>query len=208
MTIAPASRAPAQTRERIVEAAIRSLKERGYAGTSARTIARFGRFNQALIYYYFEDLHDLVIAALEEVSRRRLASYEPRVRKARTFEELVDVAARLFQEDVRAGHLTVLSQVLAASLGDRKLGQRVIERLEPWIRLVQETLDRLLRGTVLEELVPQREAALAMIAFYMGTEMLYHLEHDEKRTKALFAFLRGLAPLVSAVTMLEKEAPS
>jgi AcrR family transcriptional regulator len=208
MAIGQAPKAPEQTRDRIVEAAIRSLKDRGYAGTSARTIARIGRFNQALIYYYFEDLHDLVVAALEEVSRRRLASYEPRVRKARTFEELVDIAASLFQEDIKAGHLTVLSQVLAASLGDRKLGKRVIGRLEPWIRLVQETLDRLLGGTVLEELVPQREAALAMIAFYMGTEMLYHLERDEERTKTLFAFLRQLAPLVSAVTMLEKEAPS
>ena len=64
---------PATTKERIVVAALETLKEEGFAGTSARAIARRGNFNQALIFYHFGTLNDLLLAALDRTSAERMA---------------------------------------------------------------------------------------------------------------------------------------
>src|SRR6266545_2541069 len=69
------ARAGQDTRARLVEAAIETLKAEGYAGTSARAIARAAGLNQALIFYYFGNLTGLLLAALDETSARRLTRY-------------------------------------------------------------------------------------------------------------------------------------
>lgn len=51
------------TRERIVEAALRTLKPDGIVGTSARSIAGSGGFNQALIFYHFGSVREALLAA-------------------------------------------------------------------------------------------------------------------------------------------------
>ena len=67
------------TRVRVVEAAIETLKREGYAGTSARAVARTGGFAQGVVFYHFGGMTELLLAALEETSRVRLASYESAV---------------------------------------------------------------------------------------------------------------------------------
>jgi AcrR family transcriptional regulator len=56
--------APA-TRAALIAGAIQTLREAGFAGASARQIARRAGCNQALIFYHFGSVPDLLIAALE-----------------------------------------------------------------------------------------------------------------------------------------------
>ena len=62
-------------RAALLEAAIAVLRESGFAGASARRIAQRAGCNQALVFYHFGSVNDLLVAALEEVSARRLAAY-------------------------------------------------------------------------------------------------------------------------------------
>ena len=71
-----------ETRARIVEAAVATLRTAGFAGASARAIAAAGGFNQALIFYHFGSLDDLLLAALDATAAARLARYEAAVAKA------------------------------------------------------------------------------------------------------------------------------
>src|SRR5687767_195095 len=95
------------TKERIVEAALKTLKEKGFAGASSRAIARAGDFNQALIYYHFGNVDALLLAALDKTSAERLERYRQEVEKADTAEQLAEVAARVYKEDRESGHMTV-----------------------------------------------------------------------------------------------------
>ena len=63
------------TREKIVSAAVETLRTQGYHGTTARSIASTGGFNQGLIYYYFDDLTELLLAALDHASAERMDAY-------------------------------------------------------------------------------------------------------------------------------------
>jgi len=68
------------------------------------------RLQRALIYYHFPDLPALLLAALDATSARRMARYRPVVEEVRTLRDLAREATRLFQEDIRSGDLTVLSE--------------------------------------------------------------------------------------------------
>src|SRR5687768_14537425 len=92
--------AAADTRARIVEAALASLHEEGILGASARSIARRGGFNQALIFYHFGGVNELLLAAVDELSARRCERYEARLASVSSLRELVVVAGELHAEDL------------------------------------------------------------------------------------------------------------
>jgi TetR/AcrR family transcriptional regulator len=60
----------AETRTRILDAAIREFSEHGLAGARTEQIAAAAGVNKALLYYYFDSKEKLYSAALELVSAR------------------------------------------------------------------------------------------------------------------------------------------
>src|SRR2546428_13587782 len=83
---------PATTKERIVVAALETLKEEGLAGTSARAIARRGNFNQALIFYHFGTLNHLPLPALNRTNPERMAPYREAGRRPGTIQDPLPIA--------------------------------------------------------------------------------------------------------------------
>ena len=78
------------TRRALVDAAIESLRFDGFAGASARAIAARAELNPGLIFYHFGSVAELLLAALEEVSRAAHGSAtRPRSKRAATPAELV-----------------------------------------------------------------------------------------------------------------------
>src|SRR6202035_5726277 len=118
------------TKATIVEATLQTLKTKGFAGSSAREIAKAGAFNQALVFYHFGSVHNALLAALDLVSERRLAAYRPAFERARTVSELAALARGIYEEDLENGYVTVLGEMVAGGVSDRELGRQVVARLE------------------------------------------------------------------------------
>ncbi|MGH2689386.1 MAG: TetR/AcrR family transcriptional regulator [Actinomycetota bacterium] len=196
------SRPGGPTKERILEAALETVKREGFAGASARAVARTGGFNQALIYYYYGSLNELLLATLEETSQRRLASYRARMSDIRSLEDLARVGGELYAEDLQEGHIAVLTELLTAALPNPDMGPRIVAAMQPWVELAEDAIGRVIRGTVAEGMLPARTLAHGLVAFYVGIEMLYHLDRDESRAEELFRVFTNLAavagPLLGA----------
>ena len=187
------------TRRRILDAALETLKTEGFAEASSRAIARTGGFNPALIFYHFGSLDELLLAALDRTSAERLKRYRQAIAEASTVEELVTAAARVYAEDRDSGHMTVVAQMIAASIARPELAPAMVSRLEPWIELAEEGLGKALARLDVPELLPVRELAYAFVTFYLGVNLLTHLDEDRTRTDALFARLQSLAPLLASL---------
>lgn len=190
---------PATTKERIVAAALETLKEEGFAGTSARAIARRGNFNQALIFYHFGTLNDLLLAALDATSAERMARYREAVLTPGTIEDRIRMATDLYREDLHTGHITVISELIAGSLARPDLGPEVVARMEPWVELVEEVLSDVLAGSTLGGIIQPKPLAFGIIALYLGVDLLSHLDRDQSRADALFETAARLAPLLAPV---------
>ena len=184
-------------RAQIIEAAMESLKEVGYAGTSIREIARRGGFNSALISYYFGGLHGLLLAALDHSSAIRMQRYTQAVEEASDVEELMEVARQIYREDVEGGHITIFSEMVAASLAHRELGPELVARAEPWIDFVEGAIRKAAGDSPLLQLFPPREIAYAVICFYLGVNLMTQLDADNSRVESLFELANRLAPVVA-----------
>src|ERR1039458_3240268 len=132
----------ADTRRLLVEAAIETLKEAGYTGASARAIADRAGSNQGLVFYHFGSVANLLLAALDAVSADRLEKYNAAVAQVSSPEELVDVAAEIFSQDLDAGYVTVLVEMIAGASSTPGLGAEVAARIGPWFTFAKEALDK------------------------------------------------------------------
>ena len=190
------------TRIRIVDAAIETLKREGYAGTSARAIAATGGFNQALIFYHFGSVRDLLIAALDRTSDERMAAYRAAAAEAGDLVELTRVAARIFREDLASGHVKVMVELIAGASTDPELAPAIVVRVEPWITFAREEAARIGATSPLGSMAPPEDVAYAIVALFLGLEMLSHLEGDSARTERLFQLADGLATMITTLGLV------
>ena len=175
------------TKERIVEATIETLREEGFAGTSARAIATKGEFNQALVFYHFGTLNELLLAALDTTSERRMTRYREALIGVKGLPATLRVAGELYAEDQSEGHITVLCELVAGSATAKGLGPEIVKRLQPWMQLTEDALTSALAKSPLRRLVPVNEMAYPIVATYLGIELLAHLDGDHSKADALFA---------------------
>src|SRR5215208_6752877 len=101
------------TAQAIADAALETLRTHGFAGATSRAIARAGGFNQALIFYHYGSLENLLLAALRRSSDERLARYREALAGRESLATLVPAMADLYEEDKAAGHVRIVSQVVA-----------------------------------------------------------------------------------------------
>ena len=188
----------ADTRTRILEATLATLKEKGLAGASTRAIAATGDFNPALIFYYFGSLHGLWLSALERSSTERLDRYRAVIEEAARIDELVDVLSRIYREDLASGHIRVVSELVAGSVANPELGPRVVELMEPWIELAERAVERSLAGSPILELASPRRLAYVAVTFYLGANLVSQLAPESEDLAGLLADATRLAPALDA----------
>ena len=202
----PSSAGATGTRDALVEGAIAALKEEGFAGTSAREIARRAGCNQGVIFYHFGSVANLLLAALDAVSETRRTHYQEAVDRADGIVELVDAAESVFEEDLDAGHIAVLAEMIAGASSTPGLAAEVAARIAPWRAFTTEALRGVLETTPLAGAVEPDVAAHAVVALYLGLEMLAHLDGDRTAALALFDRARLLAGLLEMVAPPPEEA--
>jgi AcrR family transcriptional regulator len=197
-----------ETRQLLIDAAIETLKADGFTGASARAIAERAGSNQGLVFYHFGSVVNLLLCALDEVSALRLAQYDAAVEGVSSPSELVDVATAIFREDLDAGYVTVLVEMIAGASSTPGLGAEVAARIGPWFDFAQRALDGSVGGSPLTTLLPSKDAAYAMVALYLGLEMLTHLDGDSAPALKLFSHAKQLAGLLEALgSPTTKETP-
>lgn len=197
--LSPKEDSPASTKQRLIDAAFLTLKEEGFAGTSARAIARRGNFNQALIFYHFGTLNDLLLAALDKTSADRMNHYRDAIKDAKSVDEKIDIATRLYREDLRSGYITVISELVAGSLSRPDLGPEVVARMEPWIDFAEGVIAGLVEGSMFEDVIEPRTLAFAVVALYLGVDLLSHLDRDNSRAEALFQMAGTMGPMLGPI---------
>jgi AcrR family transcriptional regulator len=179
-----------------VAAAIEALRESGFAGASAREVARRAGYSQALVFYHFGSVNDLLLAALDEVSARRMGAYRDLLEQAGSMAALAESARSIFIEDLDAGYVRVLTEMITGAQAVPGLGDQVAERLRPWRDLAVEAVRRALGRSAAARLLPPAEAGHALVAIFLGLELLATLDGDRAAALAVFDRLRALARML------------
>jgi len=196
----------AEVRNALVMAAIDALREVGFAGASAREIAARAGCSQALVFYHFGSVNDLLLAALDKVSARRMDAYLGLLEDASSVTKLAESARSIFVSDLDAGHVRVLVEMITGAHSVPGLGDQVAERLRPWRELAEDAVRRALDRSPAARLLPPVEFAHALVAGFLGLEMLASLDGDRGAAMAVFDRARSVARLLDVLGGLKLPA--
>jgi len=141
---------------------------------------------------------NLLLAALDEVSSQRLERYRAAVDGASDIPRLVDAAQLIFREDLEAGYMKVLAEMIAGSSVTPGLGREISTRIASWRDFTAHAIAHVLYGSGMPELVPATEVAHGIVALFLGLEMMAHMDGDPGRATALFDRVGMLAKLLTA----------
>lgn len=87
--------------------------------------------------------------------------------------------------------------MVAGSVGRPELAPAVLERMEPWIDLAEEALAKVLSPLGLTELLPVRDLAQAVVTYYLGANLLSHLDPRATATARPLRRAEELAPTLA-----------
>ncbi|HYN97348.1 MAG TPA: TetR/AcrR family transcriptional regulator [Pilimelia sp.] len=188
------------TKQRLLDGAVSAIREHGIAGVSARTIAAAAGVNQALVFYHFGSVDELLVAACQASTAERVAAYADRFAAVQSLRELLAVGRDLHARERELGNVSVLAQLLAGAQNDPALAGPTAAALQLWIDELTGTLHRLLAGSPVAEVADVPGLARAVAAAFVGLE-LYDGVDPAGAAQALTA-LDQLALLVDVVDAL------
>jgi len=177
-------RSSSDTRRTLVEATAGLLSQQGFAGTTTRAIGAAAGCNPALVSYHFGSLNGLLLAALDRSSEARMARYRDALDGRRGRREIAATLRTLYREDRASGHVALLGEMVAGGLMDAELGREVANRVRPWVDFTEGVVRASLPAAVRRR-VPARELAYAIVAGFLGLELLDRLLGDRAEGDAV-----------------------
>ena len=166
------------TRRKLIDGAIQTLRTRGITGTSARSIAAAAGVNQALVFYHFDSVDQLVDAACREGTAELVAEYRARFLAVTSLRELLALGRDLSVAERQSGNVAVLAQVLAGAQQDPRLAGAARFALALWTTEVEGVLRRIMAGSPVSELADPAGFAPAIAASFIGIELYGGVDPD------------------------------
>ncbi|MET0236801.1 MAG: TetR/AcrR family transcriptional regulator [Kibdelosporangium sp.] len=188
------------TRRKLIDGAIETIRTHGISGVSARTIATTAGVNQALVFYHFGSVHDLLGVASMTHAQAAVATYQPYFDKVGTLKELLAVGRELHSGQSATGNVMVLAQMLAGSQNDPALAETTRAALTLWTNAVEQVLDRVLADSPATDLLDTGGLARAVSAGFIGLELFEGV--DPEGARQALDTLDQLAMLVEVVDEL------
>ncbi|GAA2390781.1 TetR family transcriptional regulator [Catellatospora methionotrophica] len=188
------------TKQRLLDGAMETLRKQGIAGVSARNIAGAAGVNQALVFYHFGSVDDLLVAACTAATAERVAAYRDRFATVGSLRELLDVGRALHEEERELGNVAVLAQMLAGAQHDEKLARVTAEALGMWTTEIESVLTRVLAGSPFAEMADVPGLAGAISASFVGLELYEGVDHPA--AQRAMAALEQLGALLEVVEEL------
>ncbi len=190
------------TKNKILDAALQTVKNEGLVGTSARSIARTGDFNQALVFYHFGSIEGLLLAALERAHERRMDRFEHDLATVTELQGLTRIAQEL-HASAEDPDQAALAAIVAGWSATSDNGKTVLGILQPWNDMVSKALKRVLGDHPLAKFIPTDDLAHAIAGLFLGIEILGRLDPSNQQADRIFAVLNNLAsfgtPLLHAM---------
>jgi AcrR family transcriptional regulator len=169
------------TRQRLIDGTIETIRTPGLTGASARTIAAAAGVNQALVFYHFGSVHDLLKVACLAATEARVAPFVERLDGVADLRELLALGRRPHAEERAEGNVMVLAQMLAGAQSEPALAEATRDALQLWITPVEQALARLLTDSPIAEVIDTAGLARAVCAGFVGLELYEGVSPDGAR---------------------------
>ncbi len=188
------------TKQKLLTAAAESLREDGIAGLSARAIATLAGVNQALIFYHFGTLDELVDAAVREAVDESAAYYRDQLAAVSSLTELLQLGRELHERERSLGNVAMMAQLMSGAQHNPVLRTAAKYSMDQWTAEVHIVVQRVLANSPIASLVDAGGLARAISAGFIGLELYEGV--DPQGGEQALAALESLGLLVDVVDEL------
>jgi AcrR family transcriptional regulator len=126
------------TRTQIIEAARRRLLADGYAGLSTRKVADEAEVPLSQLHYHFGSKRGLILALFEQENQQRLDRQRRLYAEDTPLWQRYERACDYLEDDLDAGYVRVLQEMIAAGWSNAEIGEAVRQLLGGWFVLLTE----------------------------------------------------------------------
>ena len=183
-------------------AALQVVQDKGLAAASARAIAAAAETNQALIFYHFGTLNELIEAASNVAVAARVARYRSDFASVTSLPELLALGMDLHEQERRDGTIAIMAQLTAGAQYDPVLARATRYAISVWTDELQHVLDRVLASTPVQVpvgvLLDTAGLAQLISAAFIGIELLHGA--DPEAADHPFAALAQLNTLIAMLS--------
>jgi AcrR family transcriptional regulator len=178
---------PEETRERLLDAAVRVFELEGYGGATVAQIAREAGVSSGAIYAHYSTKAELLVDALRAHKERATAALFPPGRRTNVAGVLAALGARLGTRDHEATAL--LAEALFASRRDAELAQVLATALGERERLMAALISRgQAAGELTGDVSPEAAARFALM-LGLGSMLVQTLDLPETNPGEWTAFI-------------------
>lgn len=185
------------TRAKLQQAVVDVLRSDGISGLSARVIAARAEVNQALVFYHFGTVTDLVDQACRAAVDEVAASYHDELATVSTLRELLDLGRGLHDREKATGNVAVMAQLMAGAQQDETLAGAARYAMERWNAEIEAAVARTVAGSPIADLIDSAGLARAISAAFLGLELYEGVDPDGATTA--FDALDRLGTLLEVV---------
>jgi AcrR family transcriptional regulator len=166
------------TRAKLLAAAADILREQGVAAASARVIAARAGVNQALVFYHFGTVADLLEAACRQAVDEAVARYRDQFAGITSLPALLQVGRELHEQERAHGNVAMMAQLMAGAGTDPALARAARYAMSAWTAEIEQVVERVLRDSPLAELADSGGVARAVSASFIGLELYDGVDAD------------------------------
>jgi len=170
-----------KTRAEILRAAHEVLIENGFAGLSTRRVSDILAAPMSQIQYHFGSKEGMILALFEDMNARLVARQKELFEApGLTVSEQWDKACEYLEEDIGAGYVRILQELISAGWSNPNIGAAVTKGLDVWQALLTQAAERAERelGSFAPFTAPEI-ASLVSVA-YLGAESQILLGRDRE----------------------------
>jgi AcrR family transcriptional regulator len=166
------------TRAKLLDAAAQSIREDGMAGVSARGIAARAGVNQALVFYHFGTVGELVDAATRQAVDASAEFYRQQFATVSTLGELLNLGRELHKREQAAGNVAMMAQLMSGAQRDKVLAGAARYAMARWNSEIETVVRRVLRDSPLATIADPAGIARAISAGFIGLELYEGVDAD------------------------------
>lgn len=159
------------TRTRLIHAALLTVREDGLAAASARTIAARAQANQALIFYHFHTVTELLEAASNAAVDDSVRQYRDAFSCVQSLPDLLTIGRQLHERERGNGNVALMAQLMAGAQHDPVLARATQYAMAAWTTEIAAVLARVLTGSPVVDLIDIDGLAHVISAGFIGIEL-------------------------------------
>jgi AcrR family transcriptional regulator len=172
----------ADSRTRILEAALTVLARDGFAALTARSIAAEAGTNLALLNYYFGTKEQLLLAVFDTLDQQRLdRQREMYANPSEPLSVKWRRAIAYYKEDLADGYVRILQELTAYGFSNHVISARVHERMNEWRELLADVSATYLPQLGITTDPTLAASAVASLWYGMEVQHLIGLTEQEGR---------------------------